>query len=85
MKKVLKATAIVAGITAVAGVAYATYKYFTDDWNPCHCICDGCDDDYDDDDDFEDDFDDDFFEDEPPVKTEEKEEVEENPVHIKVN
>ena len=50
--------AIVGFVAAVAGIAYAVYRYFTPDY---------LDEDYDDDDDFEDedeDFEDDFFEEE---------------------
>lgn len=77
MKKVLKATAVVAGIAAVAGIAYGVYRYFTDDFG-CDC-CDDYDDDYDDDDDFEDDFFDDY--DEPEKKAEEPVD---SATHIKV-
>lgn len=73
MKKVLKATAVVAGIAAVTGIAYGVYRYFTDDFD-----CDCCDD-FDDDDDFEDDFFDDY--DEPEKKAEEPVD---SATHIKV-
>lgn len=54
--------AIVGFVAAVAGIAYAVYRYFTPDY-----LEDFEDEDYDDDDDFEDedeDFEDDFFEEE---------------------
>ena len=53
--------AIVGFVAAVAGIAYAVYRYFTPDY-----LEDFEDEDYEDDDDFEDDdnFEDDFFEEE---------------------
>ena len=53
--------AIVGFVAAVAGIAYAVYRYFTPDY-----LEDFEDEDYDDDDDFDDDdsFEDDFFEEE---------------------
>ena len=54
-KNVLWALAIVGAITAVAGIAYAVYCFFTPDYLE------------DFEDDFEDDFDDDFFNDEDQV------------------
>lgn len=53
--------AIVGFVVAVAGIAYAVYRYFTPDY-----LEDFEDEDYEDDDDFEDDdnFEDDFFEEE---------------------
>lgn len=61
-RRIIWVFAIIGVITAVAGIAYAVYRYFTPDY-------------LDDFDDFDDDFDDDFFDDEeeeiPIVKTEE--------------
>lgn len=56
--------AIIGAVAAVAGIAYAVYRYFTPDYLE------------DFEDDFDDDFDDDFFEEEEekPAKTEAKEE-----------
>lgn len=52
--------AIVGFVAAVAGIAYAVYRYFTPDY-----LEDFEDEDFDDDDDFDDDnFEDDFFEEE---------------------
>ncbi len=63
--KIVWALAIIGAIAAVAGIAYAVYKYLTPDYM----------DDFDED--FDDDFDDDFFEDEELDVTEEDiEEVE---------
>ena len=67
--KIVWALAIIGAIAAVAGIAFAVYKYLTPDYM----------DDFDED--FDDDFDDDFFdeeEDEPEQEeTEETEKVEE--------
>ena len=52
--------AIIGAVAAVAGIAYAVYRFFTPDYLE------------DFEDDFDDDFDDDFFEDEEPEKKEEK-------------
>ena len=83
MKKVLEATVAVAGVAAIAGVVYATYKYFTEGDNPCHrCPCDN---DWDDDnDDWDDDFEDDDFFDDVSEEDDVKEEKKESPVSIKV-
>lgn len=63
--KIVWALAIIGAIAAVAGIAYAVYKYLTPDYM----------DDFDED--FDDDFDDDFFEDEELDVTEDDiEEVE---------
>ena len=64
-KTVLWILAIVGAIVAIAGIAYAVYRFFTPDYLE------------DFEDDFEDEFDDDFFEDEEiiPVKAEVKEEA----------
>ncbi|MDD6072349.1 MAG: DUF4366 domain-containing protein [Clostridiales bacterium] len=55
-RRILWVLAIIGAITAVAGIAYAVYRYFTPDYL----------------DDFDDDFDDDFFDDEDEVKPESK-------------
>lgn len=55
-KKILWALAIIGVIAAVAGIAYAVYKYLTPDY-------------LDDFDDFDDDFDDDFFDEEEDTTT----------------
>lgn len=57
--KIVWALAIIGAIAAVAGIAYAVYKYLTPDYM----------DDFDED--FDDDFDEDFFEDEDTDITEE--------------
>lgn len=64
--KIVWALAIIGAIAAVAGIAFAVYKYLTPDYM----------DDFDED--FDDDFDDDFFdeEDDTDVKEEDIEEVE---------
>lgn len=63
--KIVWALAIIGAIAAVAGIAYAVYKYLTPDYM----------DDFDED--FDDDFDEDFFEDEELDVTEDDiEEVE---------
>ena len=81
MKKVLKTTVAVAGVAAIAGVAYATYKYFKEGDNPCHRC--SCNEDWDDDDDWDDDFeDDDFFE--CNSEKEDVKEEKESPISIKV-
>lgn len=54
---VLWAFAIIGAIAAIAGIAYAVYRYFTPDYLE------------DFEDDFDDDFDDDFFEDEDDDET----------------
>ena len=66
LKKIVWALAIIGAIAAVAGIAFAVYKYLTPDYM----------DDFDED--FDDDFDDDFFdeEDDTDVKEEDIEEVE---------
>jgi len=51
--KILWVLAIIGAVAAVAGIAFAVYKYLTPDY-------------LDDFDDFDDDFDDDFFDDEEP-------------------
>ncbi|MBO5277863.1 MAG: DUF4366 domain-containing protein [Lachnospiraceae bacterium] len=61
---VLWALAIIGAVAAVAGIAYAVYRYFTPDYLE------------DFEDDFEDDFDDDFFDDEEEA-AEKKETTEE--------
>ena len=53
---ILWVLAIIGAVAAVAGIAYAVYRFFTPDYL----------------DDFEDDFDDDFFEDEDAEKKAEK-------------
>ena len=64
--KIVWALAIIGAIAAVAGIAFAVYKYLTPDYM----------DDFDED--FDDDFDDDFFDEEDytDVKEEDIEEVE---------
>ena len=64
--KVIWVLAIIGAVAAVAGIAFAVYKYLTPDYM----------DDFDED--FDDDFDDDFFdeEDDTDVKEEDIEEVE---------
>ena len=57
---ILWVLAIIGAVAAVAGIAYAVYRFFTPDYL----------DDFEDD--FEDDFDDDFFEDEDAEKKAEK-------------
>ena len=57
---ILWVLAIIGAVTAVAGIAYAVYRFFTPDYL----------DDFEDD--FDDDFDDDFFEDEDADKKAEK-------------
>ena len=57
---ILWVLAIIGAIAAVAGIAYAVYRFFTPDYL----------DDFEDD--FDDDFDDDFFEDEDAEKKAEK-------------
>jgi len=68
--KIVWALAIIGAIAAVAGIAFAVYKYLAPDYM----------DDFDEDfnEDFDDDFDDDFFDDEDDtdVKEEDIEEVE---------
>ena len=68
--KIVWALAIIGAIAAVAGIAFAVYKYLAPDY------MDDFDDDFDED--FDDDFDDDFFDDEDDtdVKEEDIEEVE---------
>ena len=68
--KIVWALAIIGAIAAVAGIAFAVYKYLTPDY------MDDFDEDFDED--FDDDFDDDFFdeEDDTDVKEEDIEEVE---------
>ena len=51
-RRILWVLAIIGAVTAVAGIAYAVYRYFTPDYL----------------DDFDDDFDDDFFDDEEEDK-----------------
>ena len=65
--KIVWALAIIGAIAAVAGIAFAVYKYLAPDY---------MDEDFDED--FDDDFDDDFFDDEDDtdVKEEDIEEVE---------
>ena len=57
---ILWVLAIIGAVAAVAGIAYAVYRFFTPDYL----------DDFEDD--FDDDFDDDFFEDEEAEKKAEK-------------
>lgn len=57
---ILWVLAIIGAVAAVAGIAYAVYRFFTPDYL----------DDFEDD--FDDDFDDDFFEDEDADKKSEK-------------
>ena len=57
---ILWVLAIIGAVAAVAGIAFAVYRFFTPDYLE------------DFEDDFDDDFDDDFFEDEEPEKKEEK-------------
>ena len=57
---ILWVLAIIGAVAAVAGIAYAVYRFFTPDYL----------DDFEDD--FDDDFDDDFFEDEDAEKKDEK-------------
>lgn len=57
---ILWVLAIIGAVAAVAGIAYAVYRFFTPDYL----------DDFEDD--FDDDFDDDFFEDEDAEKKTEK-------------
>ena len=57
---ILWVLAIIGAVAAVAGIAYAVYRFFTPDY------LDDCEDD------FDDDFDDDFFEDEDAEKKAEK-------------
>ena len=57
---ILWVLAIIGAVAAVAGIAYAVYRFFTPDYL----------DDFEDD--FDDDFDDDFFEDEDAEKKAEK-------------
>ena len=52
VKKVVWVLAIIGAVAAVAGIAYAVYKYLTPSFL----------------DDFDDDFDDDFFEEEEPIE-----------------
>ena len=68
--KIVWALAIIGAIAAVAGIAFAVYKYLAPDY------MDDFDEDFDGD--FDDDFDDDFFDDEDDtdVKEEDIEEVE---------
>ena len=68
--KIVWALAIIGAIAAVAGIAFAVYKYLAPDY------MDDFDEDFDED--FDDDFDDDFFDDEDDtdVKVEDIEEVE---------
>ena len=68
--KIVWALAIIGAIAAVAGIAFAVYKYLALDY------MDDFDEDFDED--FDDDFDDDFFDDEDDtdVKEEDIEEVE---------
>ena len=68
--KIVWALAIIGAIAAVAGIAFAVYKYLAPDY------MDDFDEDFDED--FDDDFDDDFFDDEDDtdVKEEDIEEVE---------
>lgn len=68
--KIVWALAIIGAIAAVAGIAFAVYKYLVPDY------MDDFDEDFDED--FDDDFDDDFFDDEDDtdVKEEDIEEVE---------
>ena len=68
--KIVWALAILGAIAAVAGIAFAVYKYLAPDY------MDDFDEDFDED--FDDDFDDDFFDDEDDtdVKEEDIEEVE---------
>ena len=68
--KIVWALAIIGAIAAVAGIAFAVYKYLAPDY------MDDFDEDFDED--FDDDFDDDFFDDEvdTDVKEEDIEEVE---------
>ena len=51
-RRILWVFAVIGAITAVAGIAYAVYRYLTPDYL----------------DDFDDDFDDDFFDEEEEVK-----------------
>ena len=57
---ILWVLAIIGAVAAVAGIAYAVYRFFTPDYLE------------DFEDDFDDDFDDDFFEDEEPEEKAEK-------------
>ena len=68
--KIVWALAIIGAIAAVAGIAFAVYKYLAPDY------MDDFDEDFDED--FDDDFDDDFFDDEDDtdVKEDDIEEVE---------
>ena len=68
--KIVWVLAIIGAIAAVAGIAFAVYKYLAPDY------MDDFDEDFDED--FDDDFDDDFFdeEDDTDVKEEDIEEVE---------
>mgnify|MGYP000472510189 CR=1 FL=1 len=65
-KKISPVVWVLAVIGAVAGIAYAVYRFFTPDYLE------------DFEDDFDDDFEDDFFEDEEPEKKPVKEAVKEN-------
>lgn len=65
--KIVWALAIIGAVAAVAGIAFAVYKYLTPDY------MDDFDEDFDED--FDDDFDDDFFDDEDD--TDVKEDIEE--------
>ena len=58
-RRVVWFLAIIGAVAAVAGIAYAVYRYLTPDY-------------LDDFDDFDDDFDDDFFDDDDDVKSEPK-------------
>ena len=60
---ILWVLAIIGAVAAIAGIAYAVYRFFTPDYLE------------DFEDDFDDDFDDDFFEDEDAKKTEDKAEA----------
>ena len=64
---ILWVLAIIGAVAAVAGIAYAVYRFFTPDYLE------------DFEDDFDDDFDDDFFEDEKEEKEEKKEEEKKAP------
>ena len=57
---ILWVLAIIGAVAAVAGIAYAVYRFFTPDYLD---VCEA---------DFDDDFDDDFFEDEDAEKKAEK-------------
>ena len=65
-KAILWIMAVIGAVAAIAGIAYAVYRFVRPE-----CVCD--------DDDFEEDFDDDFFEDVDFFEEETKEEKAEEP------